>query len=286
MKLWAKRVGLAMAAGCVAAQMSGMLWAQAAGSAAGAPAVSRMFEVGTIKPSDPNSQDAMLNFNGETMETKGETVKTLIKFAYGLNMSGEQQVVGGPKWLGEQRWDIVAKEDPDTIAAIGKMQQEQRREQFRTMVLSFLQDRFHLKAHKETRELPVYALVVAKSGSKLTQAPARPMGPNGQPQGSSGIRGNGKGDLQGMNATTNVLASTLGYQAEIGGKTVVDRTGLKGEYNFELRWTPDMIAAANGESNGPSLFTALEEELGLKLEPAKAQVDVVVVDAVEEPTPN
>lgn len=285
MTRWLKRAGVMMAAGCVA-MTGGVVWAQVAEAATGhAPVAEQRFEVATIKPSDPSSRNQMLNFNGESMETQGETVKDLIKFAYGLNMSGEQQVVGAPKWVNEQRWDINAKEDAETVAAIGKMQQQARREQFQMMVQSFLTERFHLKVHRETRELPVYALVVAKGGSKLTPAPPRPIGPDGQPHGNMGIRGNGKGEFMGMNATTGILANTLGYQAEIGGKTVIDRTGMAGEYNFELKWTPDMLAAS-GESNGPSLFTALQEELGLKLEATKALVEVVVIDGVEEPTAN
>ena len=163
------------------------------------------------------------------------------------------------------------------------------------MVQELLAERFKLKLHHETKELPMYAMTVVKSGVKMTPVAAVPVPADGaapaKPQGS-GIRGMGRGQLQGMNTTPDLLANVLGSQPEIGGRMVLDKTGLTGKYDFMLKWTPDagmagaVDAGAVPESSGPSLFTALQEQLGLRLDATKGMVDTIVIDSVEMPSEN
>ena len=182
------------------------------------------------------------------------------------------------------------------------------------MLQSLLADRFHLKVHIETRELPVYALVVARGGSKLKastpepatppdqDAPPSPPGgpddaPHSPPKGSMFVRMSSTGvQANATDSTVESLATMLTNQPDIGGRQVIDKTGLTGKYDWTLKWTPTVGMAMRGMDNGaketsgepdaPGLFTALEEQLGLKLEPQKAPVEVVVIDHVEPPTAN
>jgi uncharacterized protein (TIGR03435 family) len=138
------------------------------------------------------------------------------------------------------------------------------------MVQALLADRFQLKLHTETRTLPAYDLVLAKGGSKLL-----PSESNGKSIGVSRTHFNGQG--LGMTSIAEELS-------KIAGRVVVDKTALTGRYDLKLQWTPDDGAA--GDTDAPTLFTAIQEQLGLKLEPAKEPVPVLVVDHVEQPSPN
>jgi uncharacterized protein (TIGR03435 family) len=148
------------------------------------------------------------------------------------------------------------------------------RKQKEKMVQAMLADRFKLATHTETRELPIYNLIVAKGGAKL--------GPT-QESGSSVSTSSGRIEVQMANSVT-VLAEEL---SKVAGRDVVDKTGIAGRYHLTLRWTPDDSATTSSDNDsGPSLFTALEEQLGLKLEPAKGPVQVLVIDHVEMPSAN
>ena len=256
-----------------------------------APVAGPSFEVATIRPSDPNKPGASLMMSSDKFETESQTLIGILKFAYNLNLGGNQQISGGPAWVGSAKFDITAKEDAETIAALQNLPKEQRAEPVRLMVQKLLAERFKLKVHHETKELPVYAMTVAKSGVKMTltaapvategAAPARPQG--------SGIRRMGPGQMQGINTTPELLANVLGSQPEIGGRMVLDKTGLTGKYDFMLKWTPDVgmgDAGAVAEASGPSLFTALQEQLGLRLDATKGMVDTIVIDSVEMPSEN
>jgi uncharacterized protein (TIGR03435 family) len=169
------------------------------------------------------------------------------------------------------------------------------------MIQSLLADRFKLTVHRETKELPIYVLTVAKSGSKLHAAapaaeeniPLGPPMPDG-PQANHSIRMNGRGDLSVMAQNLDRFADLLSHQL---GRPVINKTGLTGDVDFTLRWTPDdgrgqmpggqpPEAAPPAEANGPSLFTALQEQLGLKLESQKGPVETIVIDHVERPSEN
>jgi uncharacterized protein (TIGR03435 family) len=164
-----------------------------------------------------------------------------------------------------------------------------------------LLDRFNLAAHKETKDLPLYSLVIAKDGPKLQEPqlydPAQPNAPNSAVQSARGIgMVGGGGPMTGVSATVADLARVL---SALLGRPVLDKTGLTGNYDFTLQWTPDKnqksrnIIAPEGDpsvaapaSNGTTIFAALQEQLGLKLEPGKRAMEVIVIDHVERPSGN
>ena len=169
-------------------------------------------------------------------------------------------------------FDIDAKVAGEDVAAFRKL----NREEHSRMLQPLLAERFHLKAHIEQREMPVYNLVVDKGGSKLKAATADDASKGGH------MMTNGAGNIDAANALLTGLPGILYNEV---GRPVVDKTGLTGKYDFTVDYVP-AAKAATDESGGPSIFTALEEQLGLKLEPAKAQMDVLVIDSIEQPAAN
>jgi uncharacterized protein (TIGR03435 family) len=233
------------------------------------------FEVATIKPSKPDAPGRAITVRGRTFGTLNQTVSGMLTFAYGLH---PRQIVGGPEWLDYDKFDISAEPE-------GTGQPNDK--QWRSMLGKLLADRFKLAFHQEKRELSVYALTALKSGHKLTKNDTNP---NGLP--ALFFRGPGVFPVQ--NATMSDFAGTM--QAVVLDRPVVDQTGLAGRYDFTLTWTPDDTqfggrggqappADANADAP-PGLFTAIQEQLGLKFESTKASVDVIVVDHVEKPSPN
>jgi uncharacterized protein (TIGR03435 family) len=267
---------------------------------ANAPRLS--FEVATIKPNRASDNNRMVRITPGNFSVVGMPLKELIRFAYDLK--SDAQLIGGPGWVNSDRFDIEAKEDETQTQALNKLPPPEMSKQVRMMLQSLLADRFGLKVSHTTRELPVYALVIAKGGPKLTPTTTPPIVPPGdQPPGGDpakktfnrGIRMAGNGDLTGMAATTAFLADVLSRQPELGNRLVEDKTGLTGEYDWTLKWTPapmDSSSSAEGaappagDPSTPSLFTALQEQLGLKVEPQKDAVDILVIDHVEQPSPN
>jgi len=235
------------------------------------------------------------------------TVKFLLEEAYGVK---DSQLSGTPGWLDSEHYDIEAKAEDAAVERERTLAPEQRHEQVMLMLQSMLADRFKLALHHETKALPVYALVVAKSGAKLHETPAAPADsappePLGKPGSGPAPRGSimmkGRGNLEVNGIALSLFADALSRQL---GLLVVDQTGLKGEYDFTLKWTPDdgqgqmfrgagdpgtgqpAASAPTSDSSGPSIFTALQEQLGLKLESQKAPVDTLVIDHVERPSEN
>ncbi len=251
------------------------------------------FEVASIKPADPNERGMRVGFQpGGRFVANGITVNFLIQQAYGVR---DFQISGGPGWMGSERFNINAKPDAETADAIqkGNGNPFDRNSTMAVMLEALLEDRFHLKMTHETREMPVYDLVVAKGGSKLKES-AVPTGDSsgrgGRPQISMG-----RGLITFKAGPMEILATQLSNQL---GRTVIDKTGLSGNYDFELKWTPDLgqqqlgprevggpEAAPPVDANGPSIFTALQE-LGLKLESTKGPVEILVIDHVEKPAEN
>jgi bla regulator protein BlaR1 len=201
----------------------------------------------------------------------------LIASAYNLPVGSENRRVKGPDWLRDQsdQYEIQAKIDDSVFAAMQKMTPAQQREQVALMEQSLLADRFKLHVHFEMLEMPVYVLVVAKGGTKLTIAENR------EPK-LSAVR-----DEQGMKMTANAVTLDQFALSPLltgsAGRMVLDQTGISGAYDFTVRWNPEEIAAA---SEAPSFFTALQEQLGLRLIPSKAPVEIIVVDHIERPSPN
>jgi uncharacterized protein (TIGR03435 family) len=225
------------------------------------------FEVATIKPTGPSS-DGHTHINyppGDRFSASNITLLGLMQWAYGMP---ERQILDGPPWLGSTRFDIQATADiGDQIKSLTS---DESNDLKRRMVQALLADRFQLKLHQETRTLPAYDLVVAKGGLKL------------QPTKSSGKSiGTGRTHFNGEGLTISSIAEEL---SKITGRVVVDKTNLADRYDLKLEWAADDAQAT--DNSAPSLFTAIQEQLGLKLESAKEPVPVLVIDHIEPPTPN
>jgi uncharacterized protein (TIGR03435 family) len=257
------------------------------------------FEAASIKP---NVTGGPIVFMGRkspgTFSAENETLRNLIQEAYGL--PSEQgidrpyraapkqgtPVLGGPAWLASERFDITAKFRTESQAEMG------------LMLRALLGQRFQLKLHRETRDLPVYELTAAKGGFKLPRGSCTVFDPNKAPPplpnycGSSRIGRRGLDwALDGTGMSMADLSGTLSLL--IGGRTVIDKTGYTGTFDAHLQWTPglgepgefDAPAPADG-AIGPSIFSVLREQLGLRLKAATGPVDVLVIDHVERPSAN
>ncbi len=266
------------------------------------------FEVASIKPAKADTAGKFFVQMAQGGKFHGTiSVKMLIEMAYDVK---DSQISGAPSWLDSERYEIDAKPDEATGAALDKLPPDQRMPEIRKMLQALLADRFKLVLSHETKDLPIYALVVAKNGPKfkestfkppvqLPDAPAAAPGKE-RPMQGEGIRLNGRGELTVTYVDLPMFANVL---SRIVGRIVVDKTGLPGKYDFTLKWTPDenqqaMMPGGRGpgseaaapppppDSSGPSIFTALQEQLGLKLESQKAPTDVLVIQQVEHPTEN
>jgi uncharacterized protein (TIGR03435 family) len=249
------------------------------------------FDVATIKPSSTiNLPPPSVDISPDRFQATGMTLKELIKIAWNLNYAANDQVAGGPPWVSSTRFDLDAKEEAALAAEIAALPRSQQGDEVRKMLRDLITQRFHLQLHHETRQLAVYDLVVAKGGPKLlpAAAPSTSKAADKPSKPSRWIRFAGVGDLEGYSADVSTLVTVLCMQPEVGGRLVLDKTGLTGNYDFTLKWTPDIFLSANqsAANAGPSLFTALQEELGLRLEAAKAPVDQIVIDSVSPPAAN
>jgi uncharacterized protein (TIGR03435 family) len=195
------------------------------------------------------------------------TVKLLIEYAYSLPQT---QVIGGPEWLNSSRFDIKAKTSASLSDQLHNLPSNQGKLDKRLMLRSLLADRFKLTAHQETRELPIFALVVAKSGPKLDKSD----------EGAPIVRGwGGHITVEGGDNTVTNFAAELSKRV---GRIVLDKTGIKGRYSIDLDWSEDNDI----DDDAPSLFTAIREQLGLRLQSQKASVPVLIIDHIEMPSEN
>jgi uncharacterized protein (TIGR03435 family) len=233
------------------------------------------FEVATIRPSNPESRDKAIMVRGRHFSTLNTSLSNLIAFAYGLN---PQQILKGPAWVESDKYDIEAVPDGQGTTSS---------EQWKTMIAKLLADRFQLKFHRETKELSVYALLVAKRGPKLKESA-------GDPKGLPVLAFRSLGDMLVRNATMTDFAGVM--QGSVLDRPVVDQTGLEGRFDFELKWAADesqfgglgvrLPPPGNNPDAAPGLFTAIQQELGLRFDSTKASVGVFVIDQVERPSPN
>ncbi|MBB5057389.1 uncharacterized protein (TIGR03435 family) [Granulicella aggregans] len=254
--------------------MLGLLWVVGLGYACAQATSAKTnadlaFEAATIKPAAP-SPDGHTHINypeGGRFSAINITLINLTGWAYDMP---QKQILDGPSWMNSTRFDFQATTDSAADVMLRAMTSEQDRMVKRRMVQRLLEDRFSMKLHRETRVLPAYDLVVAKSGSKLTAS---------QSNGKS--YGGGRTYFHAEGLSMDLIAEQL---SQITGRIVVDKTGLDGRYDFKLKWTPDDAPAS--EDSSPELFTAIEEQLGLQLKPAKEPVAVLVVDHVESSSPN
>ena len=223
------------------------------------------FAVAAIKPHDPNYHHQGFNASGDRFIVRNETVTSLLMFAYGVD---KHQIVDGPNWLGNSPYDIEGTTDTP-----GEPNLRQQQE----MIQRLLSERLGLKFHHEKRELPVYAIQIAKGGPKL---PA-PANPDAEPDQNA----SGHGTEITVTITSGSIADCiLGMQFFLD-RPLVDQTGLTGRYDFKLRYTYDE-AHATDPNAPPGLFTAIQEQLGLKLDAVKAPADVLVIDHIEKPSEN
>jgi uncharacterized protein (TIGR03435 family) len=239
------------------------------------PALVPGYDVATIKPSTPEEQGRGFNLRGRHLVVTNMTAEDLITLGYNIH---PKQVTGGPGWLTVEHYDMDILPDHEGMPSFA---------QARGIVRKLLADRFALRSHEETKELAAYVLAVAKTGPKLTKSASDPDSPPGLggPPGMYTVR-NGS-----MAEFAQVMQGTL-------DRPVLDGTGLKGRYDFTLRWTPDesqyggRVSTQNSTDNGanadplPSLFTAIQEQIGLRLDAKKAPVKVLVIDSIDKPTAN
>ena len=225
------------------------------------------YEAVTIKP-DNSGKEAYWRYTLDGFSTGGMPLTNLIRAAFGVLM--DDQIVGLPAWAKSEPLVVQAKTDDDTAAALAKLPPIDRSKQMQLMMQSLLADRFALKFHHELKDLPIYELIVAKGGSKLAKSPPDVHG--------SGMYASGKIDAHAVSMEN--LAANLSF---IAGRIVLNKTGLEGTYDLTLEYAPQ---GADASDTRPSLFTALEEQLGLRLVASKAPVDVIVVDRIERPTAN
>jgi uncharacterized protein (TIGR03435 family) len=232
------------------------------------------FEVATIKPTPPDWRGGRFAVMQSTDQfaARSFTLRHLVAAAYQLN---PRAIAGGPAWIETDPYDILAK----TPGGIRPTVDEQM-----AMLRQLLTDRFQLSFHREEKELAYYALVVAKGGPKMKSAAV----PDGAPSLVNRIYPD-RVALPARNATMPLLAAMM--QRSILDRPVLDRTGLTGAFDFDLEWTPDESQfegriRAPAEPTKPALFTAMQEQLGLRLEPARGPVAVLVIDRVERPSEN
>ncbi len=233
------------------------------------------FEVATIKPSKPDTPGKMFRVQGRRFDTVNTTLSDIVCFAYGTH---PKQLIGAPDWVTTDKWDVNAQ--PDGEGAPND-------KQWKIMWQKLLAERFKLAFHRDKKELSVYVLSVTKTGSKMTQADANAGA-------LPGLWFQGWGKLNVRNATMQDFANLM--QSAVLDRPVLDQTALQGRWDFTLNWTPDdsqfasfgtKIPPPTDTANAPpALYTAIQEQIGLKLDATKAPAEVFVVDKVEKPSEN
>jgi len=225
------------------------------------------WEVATVKPSASSDRGDRIHLHGRHVTLQNETVDTMLLIGYNVQ---KNQIVGLPDWTKTEGWDVDGVADVDG---------EPNVKQFQAMVRKILAERFGVTLHHEQRETEVLALRVAKGGPKMA---LNTSDPNGLPD-QQGNRS--PGQLTDVFKNTSMQDLTLMLLGQMD-RPVVNQTGLEGKYDFQLKWTFDESKAPTDGSAAPSLFTAIQEQLGLKLEAVKAPTDVLVIDKVERPGAN
>jgi len=242
------------------------------------------YDVATFKLSDPNARGGGggPKQNG-TLIIQNQPLIGVVCSAYAVP---GYRCQGGPAWLTSERYDIEAKPDGATAEQLLKLTWKQREPVQQHMQQALLADRLKLKVHFETREMTVLALVIAKGGLKIYEAkpgdtyPNGLKGPDGKPIGRAGAGTFGNGYIAGQ----GMLLDNLVNLSNVTGYPIENKTGLTGLYDFTLHYSP--VEPPPPDSTEPSVYSALEQQLGLKLEPIKEQVQVLVIDHAERPSQN
>jgi uncharacterized protein (TIGR03435 family) len=260
------------------------------------------FEVASIKPSAGSEGRFMGTGRSGSFDAKNIPLKSLIAEAYRVKLF---QVSGGPGWIESDGYDITAQRDVDPRAPENRAAFEALWADLTLRLQVLLEDRCSLKVHLETKEMPVYALTIAKNGLKLEPSsceivdlehPAAAPAP-GKPRpkycGNSGTSRNGLNMV--MTGYGVGMSDLVRWLSNATSRTVIDRTGYTAEFNAKVEWTPDAgmppaghdaMPSTPSDTTGPTIFTALQEQLGLKLESTKGPVEVLVIDHVEKPSAN
>jgi uncharacterized protein (TIGR03435 family) len=265
---------------------------------ASAPANIPVFEVASIK-SDKSGPGGGVHFRENGVSVINMPLMDLISTAYGIR---EDLISGAPAWVGTNRYDIDAKFDDTQAEELNKLPREQRNDQLKSALQSLLADRCKLKVSHLRTELPIYSLVIAKGGPKLKQATLENTYAGFKSPGGLSVKGTifltRPGRIIAQTAPVAGLADAL---SRLLNRTIVDNTGLTGKYDITLTWAPDETeletfnnrlgpgpgpVAPPPDTSGPSLFTALEEQLGLKLESTRGPVETLVIDHIEQPSGN
>jgi len=258
------------------------------------------FEVASIKPYADSAGPVFYGYRlapgSPRLTFSGVTAKELLKYAYRIN---DFQIIGGPDWINSLRYDIEAKAEDGSVTRKDFSDPVILPEPFAVRIQSLLDERFHLKMHRETRDLQVYELLIAGGGSRMTLSsdqsplslpepgdPGKPLVPPQQFRGAIAPRCSlGGCALEGTGIPMFRFINSLSMQL---GRPIVDRANLgPGLYDINLRWSGTPSTGATPENaDAPSIFTALREQLGLRLATAKGPVEVFVIESVQKPTPN
>jgi uncharacterized protein (TIGR03435 family) len=252
------------------------------------------FDVATVKPVDAGAPVSMMGVmqSRDGVDAQNVTVLMLIQFAYGPKIYRmEDQVVGLPEWAKTQRYNVQAKMNEADASQMQNLSSDERQKQLGLRMQTLLAERFGLKLHRGTKQGPDYELVVAKGGPKI-----KPVEENdpGIIKGKDGLPVKGSmisfmsGKFVAQQTTLSALASMLSQSQDIG-RPVLDKTGLTGKYNFTLNWSPTLSLPAGLKSppqseDAPSVFTALEDDLGLKLVSSTGTQETLVVEQVSRPS--
>jgi uncharacterized protein (TIGR03435 family) len=233
------------------------------------------FDVASVRASQPGATSARLQRDPRgNFSASNQTLRALITLAYGVQ---SLQIVGAPDWIAVEPWDVVARAGRDLPP-----QPPGQPAPDLLMLRALLEDRFRLVARRDTRELPIYALMQARNDGRLGLRRA-------SGDACCGVRGDGmsgaNASFRGESASMTEFARTLSGQVQ---RIVVDRTGLTGQWDFDLRFTPPRFATTPSAAltDSPSIFTALQEQLGLRLEATTGPVEVLVIERVERPSEN
>lgn len=259
------------------------------------------FSVVSVRPSKPDDESTHSATNSDSYHAERTTMKDVLAYAFGMGY--DQELDGGPPWMRNERFDINGKLDAEEAVAIKTMSRDDREEKMRLMVQSLLKDRFHLTYHFEAREIPVYRLQIAKSGFKCPRdttslpaipdpskprfrwsaAPAPPPPPPGwhEPSPTEHKRMMASLHMHTKGWPWWLIATSLSHQPELSGKPVIDDTGLEGPYECDLQWSQE-----GSEGTNQYFFQAIQDQLGLKLQPSRGPVEVLVVDSIDHPSEN
>jgi uncharacterized protein (TIGR03435 family) len=236
-------------------------------------------DVASVKPIQQSANDFSMYNRPDSLKADG-ILSNMIEFAYSLH---DFQISGGPGWLTTATWEVAAKVDQPP-ANYDSLPIEVRGALQRRRMAAVLAQRFNLKCHFETKQLPVYNLVLTKGGAKPALAPTSA---DAAKKGSFSVHGDERGvRMQANGVAIDTLVANLSGSL---GRTVINHTGLTGIYDFTLTYAPNATAASPASADdaaGPTIFTALEEQLGLRLEPAKGPVPVLIIDSISRPSEN